>query len=184
MIRIVWYPSGAPGREKCSLVFGYMVNNGISLSFCNEKQMAMKYFAAHTRAQRMGVTADVMVRDSQASAGFWEVTRDALADLVRIQLLRCYDDVNYPELYKAVRGLRGDVWLCAFPNFIYYNRTEQSGSFRGRISWSLMLTVYLRVRTSRPCTCFIWSACIWAFLANRWGCRSVLHVYFYVSITS
>ena len=142
----------------------------------------MKYFAAHTRAQRMGVTADVMVRDSQASAGYWEVTRDALADLVRIQLLRCYDEVNYPALYNAVRGLRGDVWLCAFPNLFvtiapaewkfprpYFLEPYVDCVFAG--AYLMALHMYYLVR------------CIWAFLANRWGCRSFLYVFF-VSIAS
>ena len=69
-----------------------------------------------SRAQKLGVTADVMARDSQASAGYWEIVRDALADLVRIMLIRCYDEVNHKQLYDHVRGLRGQVWLCAFPN--------------------------------------------------------------------
>ena len=54
----------------------------------------------------MGVTADVMARDSQASSGYWEIVRDALADLVRIMLTRCYDMDNYPTLCEHVRGLR------------------------------------------------------------------------------
>ena len=78
--------------------------------------MACKFFAAHTRAQKMNVTADVMARDSQASTGYWEIVRDALADLVRIMMFRCYDEENHKELYDHVRGLRGQVWLCAFPN--------------------------------------------------------------------
>ena len=78
--------------------------------------MAQKFFNANVRAQKLGVTADVMARDSQASAGYWGIVRDALADLVRIMLVRCYDEVNHKELYNHVRGLRGQVWLCAFPN--------------------------------------------------------------------
>ena len=64
----------------------------------------------------MGVTADVMARDSQTSTGYWEIFQDALADLVRIMLVRCYDEKNYPQLYEHVRNLRGQAWLCAFPN--------------------------------------------------------------------
>ena len=124
----------------------------------------------------MGVTADVMVRDSQASAGYWEVTRDALADLVRIQLLRRYDEVNYPELYNAVRGLRGDVWLCAFPNLFitiapaewkfprpYFLEPYADCVFAG--AYVMALHMFYLVR------------CIWAFLANRWGCRSFINVF-------
>ena len=62
--------------------------------FLYEKQVALKFFAAHSRAQHLGVTADVLTRDSQSSTGYWEIVRDALADLVRIMLLRCYDEVN------------------------------------------------------------------------------------------
>ena len=68
-------------------------------------------------AKRMGITTDIPARDSQASTGYWEIVQDALADLVRIMLLRCYDQQHYPQLYQNCRTLRGDVWLCAFPNF-------------------------------------------------------------------
>ena len=81
-----------------------------------EKQLANKYFAAHTRVQQRNLMADVMTRDSQSSAGYWEIVRDALADLVRIMLVRCFDQVSHRDLYNHVRGLRGQVWLCAFPN--------------------------------------------------------------------
>ena len=44
--------------------------------------------------------------------------------------------VGFEGTYGSVRFL------------IYLSQSHrQSGSFRGRISWSLMLTVYLRVRT-------------------------------------
>ena len=68
------------------------------------------------RAQHLGVTADVLTRDSQASAGYWDIVQDSLADLVRIMLHRCYDEEHHPTLYKHCRNLRGEVWLCAFPN--------------------------------------------------------------------
>ena len=84
--------------------------------FLYEKYLAMKFFAAHTRAQRMGITGDVMARDSQTSAGYWEIVQDGLADLVRIMLARCYDKKNHKHLYDHLRGLRGQVWLCAYPN--------------------------------------------------------------------
>ena len=58
----------------------------------------------------MGVTADVMARDSQTSTGYWEVVQDALAFLVRSMLVRCYDEKNYSQLYEHVRNLRGQVW--------------------------------------------------------------------------
>ena len=84
--------------------------------FLYEKQQANRFFSAQVRASHMGVTADVMARDSQASTGYWEIVRDALADLVRIMLDRCYDEKGHKALYDHVRGLRGEVWLCAFPN--------------------------------------------------------------------
>ena len=84
--------------------------------FLYEKHLAHKYFAAQSLGQRKGVTADVLARDSQTSSGYWEIVQDALADLVRIMLVRCYDEKNYPQLYQHVRNLRGQVWLCAFPN--------------------------------------------------------------------
>ena len=42
--------------------------------------------------------------------------RDSLADLVRIMLTRCCDKERYPKLYDHVRGLKGEVWMCCFPN--------------------------------------------------------------------
>ena len=84
--------------------------------FLYERYLASKFFHAQVRAQRMGVTADVMARDSQASSGFWDIVQDALADLVRVQLCRCFDTVNYPELAAHCRNLRGELWVCAFPN--------------------------------------------------------------------
>ena len=84
--------------------------------FMYEKYLANKYFFAHTRAQRLGVTADVLTRDSQGSTGYWDIVKGALADLVRVMLYRCFDAVHHKQLYDQVRGLRGEVWLCAFPN--------------------------------------------------------------------
>ena len=64
----------------------------------------------------MGATPDVMACDSQTSTGYWEIAQDAVPDLVRIMLVRCYDEKTYPQLYKHVRNLRREVRLCAFPN--------------------------------------------------------------------
>ena len=77
--------------------------------FLYEKATAQKFFAAQTRAQRMGVTADIMVRDSQMSSGYWDIVQEALADLVRIMVARCFDEQNHKDLYDHVRGLRGQV---------------------------------------------------------------------------
>ena len=57
--------------------------------FLYEKHMAHKYFFAHVRAKSMGVTGDVMARDSQTSSGYWDAVQDSLADLVRIMKVRC-----------------------------------------------------------------------------------------------
>ena len=57
-----------------------------------------------------------MARDSQASAGYWEIVQDALADVVRIMLSRCFQENEYPQLAAHCRNLRGELWVCAFPN--------------------------------------------------------------------
>ena len=84
--------------------------------FMYEKNMAHKMFQAQCIARDRNLTADVLMRDSQASSGYWEIVQDALADLVRIMLLRCYDEENYPDLCRHCRGVRRGAWLCAFPN--------------------------------------------------------------------
>ena len=140
--------------------------------------MAMKFFAAHSRAQQIGLTADIMTRDSQASTGYWEIVRDALADLVRIMLRRCYDEANHKVLYDHVRGLRGQVWLCAFPNLFitiapaewlfprpYFLEPYADCIFAG--AYLMALHMYFLVR------------CMWRFLANRFGNKWFM-VYEYV----
>ena len=66
--------------------------------------MASNFVSAQVRAKRMGLTADVLMRDSQSSAGYWDVVQDALADLVRIMLLRCYDQQKNPAFLLARQG--------------------------------------------------------------------------------
>ena len=68
------------------------------------------------RASQLNVTADVLTRDSQASSGYWDIVQDSLADLVRIMLTRCFDEQEHEYLFKHCRNLRGELWLCAFPN--------------------------------------------------------------------
>ena len=136
--------------------------------FLYEKHLAQKFFNAHVRAKRMGVTGDVMARDSQASAGYWEIVQDALSDLVRIMLQRCYDKENYPDLYQHVRDLRGQVWLCAFPNLFitiapaewkfwrpYFLQAYLDCVFAG--AYIMALHMYYLVR------------CMWLFLASVFG---------------
>ena len=142
--------------------------------FLYEKHLAQKFFNAHVRAKRMGVTGDVMVRDSSASTGYWDIVQDSLADLVRIMLVRCYDEKNYPQLYQHVRDLRGQVWLAAFPNLFltiapaewrfprpYFLQPYLDCVFAA--AYIMALHMYYLVR------------CIWLFLANRFG-----HKYFIV----
>ena len=118
----------------------------------------------------MGLTADVLMRDSQSSSGYWEVVQDALSDLVRIMLVRCYDQQNYPHLYEHVRDLRGQVWLCAFPNLFititaaewkfprpYFMQPYANCVFAG--AYIMALHMYYLVR------------CMWMFLANKFGTK-------------
>ena len=65
--------------------------------FLYEKYLAQKFFSAQVRGKQLGVTADVMARDSQTSAGYWDIVRDALADLVRIMMDRCFDEVGHQD---------------------------------------------------------------------------------------
>ena len=102
-------------RKVLSSVRAYGEHRDLTF-FLYEKHLANKFFHAQVRAHKMGVTADVLMRDSQSSAGYWEVVQDSLADLVRVMLRRCFDQEEYPTLYQHCRSLRGEVWLCAFPN--------------------------------------------------------------------
>ena len=146
-----------------------------------EKQLANKFFNAQVRAKRMNVTGDIMTRDSQVSAGYWEIVQDALADLVRIMLVRCFDEENHKLLYDHCRNLRGQVWLCAFPNlFITIAPAE----------WKFPKPYFLVPYTDCMFACaYIMSLhmyyivrCMWMFLANRFGHR-FFQVFEYVSKT-
>ena len=96
-------------RKVLSSVRAYGESRDLAF-FLYECHLAHKYHHAHTRGQKYGVTADVMCRDSQFSAGYWEVVQDALADLVRVMRDRCFDQSYHDgELYKYVRSLRGQV---------------------------------------------------------------------------
>jgi hypothetical protein len=138
--------------------------------FLYEKHLAAKFFFAQVRAKRMGVTGDVMTRDSQASAGYWEIVQDALSDLVRIMLVRCFDEENYPILYNHCKDLRGQVWLCAFPNLFitiapaewkfprpYFLEPYINCIFAG--TYLMALHMYYLMR------------CVLAFLVNPFGHR-------------
>ena len=106
----------------------------------------------------------------QASSGYWEIVRDSLSDLVRIQMHRCYDEKNHKDLYDHVRGLRGQVGLCAFPNLFitiapaewtfphpYFLRPYLDCVFAG--SYLMALHMYYLV------------FCIWRLLSTHLGHR-------------
>ena len=125
---------------------------------------------AHVRAKAMNVTADVMTRDSQTSTGYWEIVQDSLADLCRIMLKRCYDQENYPVLFNHCRNLRGQVWLCAFPNlFITIAPAEW------RFPRPYFLQPYMdNVSLGAYCMAlhmYYIVQCILRFLCNPWGNR-------------
>ena len=152
-----------------SNVRAYAEDRGLTF-FLYEKALAQKFFNAQVRAQKLGAPADVMTRGSQASAGYWEIVRDALSDLVRIMLIRCYDEANHKQLYDHVRDLRGQVWLCAFPNlFITIAPAEWSfprpyllKPYKDYISgcgYIMALHMYYLVRS------------MWGMLSNKFGHR-------------
>ena len=122
----------------------------------------------------MGLTADVLTRTNQSTETFWEDVQNALADVVRVMLTRCYDQEHFPTLYNHCRDLRGEVWLCAFPNFFctitaaewrqtwpYFLEPYVNCIFAG--AYFMALHMYYLVR------------CVWHFLARRMG-----HKYFTV----
>ena len=160
-------------RKVLSSVRLYGEHRSLSF-FLYEKSLAMKYFYAQDEGKKRGITGDVLTRDSQTSVGYWEITQDALSDLVRVMLSRCFDSEKYPELYNHCRNLRGQVWLCAFPNLFitiapaewkfprpYFLQPYISSLLAG--TYILALHMYYLVR------------CIWLFIANRSG-----HKYFTV----
>ena len=96
-------------------------------------------------------------------------------------LARCFDEEGHKPLYDHVRGLRGEVWLCAYPNvFItiapaewkfprpYFLDPYLKAIFAG--SYIMALHMYYLVR------------CILGFLCNPWGHRWFV-VYEWVSKT-
>ena len=97
--------------------------------------------------------------------------QDSLADLVRIQLGRCYDKDAHPDLFHYVRGLRGGgVWQVAFPNlFITLAPAE----------WKFPLPYFLEPYKKNICAgsylitlhIFYLTCTVWNFLAARTGNR-------------
>ena len=100
-------------RKVLSSVRAYGESNALAF-YLYERHLAHKFFFAHSRGQKYGVTADVMCRDSQLSAGYWEVVQDANADLVRVMRDRCFDE-KYAggKLHRQVRENRGQVPQCS-----------------------------------------------------------------------
>ena len=100
----------------------------------------------------------------------WEIVQDSLADLVRIMLGRCFDAEGHKPLYDHVRGLRGEVWLCAYPNvFITIAPAEW------KFPRPYFLDPYLRVIFAgayiMAMHMYFLVGCIWGFLSNAWGHR-------------
>ena len=59
--------------------------------FLYERSLANKFYNAHLIARERNLTADVLMRHSQVSTGYWEVVQDTGADVVRVMMLRCHD---------------------------------------------------------------------------------------------
>ena len=115
----------------------------------------MKYFYAQDEGKKRGITGDVLTRDSQTSVGYWEITQDALSDLVRVMLSRCFDSENYPELYNHCRNLRGQVWLCAFPN-LFITIAPAEWKFPRPYFYSLIFLLFSQVLIFWPYICITW----------------------------
>ena len=83
---------------------------------------------------------------------------------------RCFDEKNHKRLYDHVRGLRGQVGLCAFPN-VFITIAPAEWTFPRpywldpydkvifAMAYIMALHMYFLVR------------CIWLFLCNPWGHR-------------
>ena len=162
---------GESFTRKCqSEVRAYAENPDLAF-FLYETQLARKFFHAHSRGQKLGVTADVLMRHSQVTSGYWEIVRDALADLVRVQMAKCHDREGHPDLYKAVRDAHGDAsWMVAFPNlFITIAPAE----------WRFPLPYWME--PYRTCLSggayliglhmYFLVLSMWGFLSNRFGHR-------------
>ena len=106
-------------RKALSSVRAYGEDRDLSF-FMYEKRMAQKFFSANVRAQKLGVTTDVMARDSQASAGYWDIVRDGLADLSSM-LIRCYDEANYKHLYDHPAAYEDKPTSSSLSHYHHYH---------------------------------------------------------------
>jgi hypothetical protein len=150
--------------------------------FLYEKHIGMKYFHAHVRATELNVTADVLTRDSQGSAGYWDIVQDSLADLVRIMLVRCYDEQNHPKLYRHCRNLRGEVWQCAFPN-LFLTIAPAEWKFPRPYFLDPYLNCLFAASYFMALHMYFLMRFVWRFLANRRG-HKFFTVFEWVIVTS
>ena len=111
------------------------------------------------------------MRTSQTSTGYWDIVRDSLSDLVRVQMWKCHDQQGHKELYDHCRDAAGDEkWMVAFPNLFitiapaewkfplpYWLRPYRENLVSG--AYCIGIHMYLLVLS------------MWAFLCNRLGHR-------------
>ena len=67
--------------------------------FLYERSLANKFYNAHLLARERNLTADVLMRHSQVSTGYWDVVQDTGADVVRVMMARCHDKAG--DIYQA-----------------------------------------------------------------------------------
>ena len=124
-------------RKVLSPVRAHSEQRDLAFLLC-EREQANKFFAGQHMGRRMGITADMLTRDLQASQRYWGIEQDALADLVRIILLRCYDQEQSLTLCRHCCDLCGEVWLCALPNFL-----SMAAPAEWRYTWPYTLEPYM-----------------------------------------
>ena len=77
-------------RKAQSSVRAYAEHTDLAF-FLYERSLANKFHNAHLIARERNLTADVPMRHSQVSTGYWDVVQDTGADVVRVMMLRCHD---------------------------------------------------------------------------------------------
>ena len=65
---------------------------------------------------------------------------------------------NHKELYEHVRSLRGQVWLCAYPNLFITIAPAEWKFYLPYFIQPYLQCVYGLVLTSWLCTCTFWYA--------------------------
>ena len=81
--------------------------------FMYERFVAQKFFYAHKRANDFDLTADIMVRHSSMTTGYWEIVQDALADVVRSMAYGFASDIHRGHIPDSALDGTG---LAGFPN--------------------------------------------------------------------